>query len=235
MRKSNTMLCPRRPIGDRFELQACNCTSQVAERLRNLQPGDCYPQNKSPLFNKFPGEIRNSIFDFALSENDSDPINREAFFYRPDYPAFREISTSLLQTCRLVFLETRGVVSRKVQTVRFWLGSPGRAPDRVLSHRARAGQAPMGMDYRIQKLYEPNMWFIGHGMERLHYTGTESLGDDDSDEEIWSDTMLRNHEYNPYHSDIFENSNEDGMLDLLFGKFMQIFQIQECDRHSAFH
>jgi hypothetical protein len=216
---ANNMQCPRKPT--EAASGSCTCTSQVAERLRNLQASDCNPQNQSPLFNTLPGEIRNIIFNFALSEYDSAPINREAYYYRPDYPAFRKISTTLLQTCRRIYLETRVVAPRNVQSLRFWLGSADRAPPfgklpAFTLRNATEGliapsNAPLGMDYRIYREYEPWMWLV----------------DDVSDSEYADDESDWDNPTDLYRFDIFESANdhEENMLDLLFGKSCKLFNI----------
>ncbi|KUJ16217.1 uncharacterized protein LY89DRAFT_586259 [Mollisia scopiformis] len=67
------------------------------------------PQKDSPLFNGLiPPEIRNEIFSYALTETTStDPSALyPEHISRPDYTASTSICTALLQTCRLIYLET---------------------------------------------------------------------------------------------------------------------------------
>jgi hypothetical protein len=67
----------------------------------------CNPQSQSPLFNKIPPELRNRIFSLALLQHEdlADPYEKHDYCYRPGHRARRIVSASLLQTCRLVWLE----------------------------------------------------------------------------------------------------------------------------------
>lgn len=67
----------------------------------------CNPQSQSPLFNVLPPEIRNEIFSLALMQHEdlSNPYPSHDFCCRPAHRARRIVSTSLLQTCRLIWLE----------------------------------------------------------------------------------------------------------------------------------
>ncbi|CAG8961654.1 hypothetical protein HYFRA_00006191 [Hymenoscyphus fraxineus] len=69
------------------------------------------PQLNSPLFNgRIPPEIRDEIFQYALTEyTKTDPSSQYAVstnYTRPGYTGQRTVSTTLLQTCRLAYLET---------------------------------------------------------------------------------------------------------------------------------
>jgi hypothetical protein len=93
----------------------------------SIPPEQCNAQFQSPLFNTIPGEIRNMIFELALSEeNGKKPIKSSAYYYRPDYTHFRYINTALLLTCRRVYMEARCVPLENI-TCRYWLGWDERA------------------------------------------------------------------------------------------------------------
>lgn len=82
----------------------------LSSKLRSAQesnPGHINPQSSSPLFSTIPGEIRNRIFEFALSEYDDEtkPYRPNNWFYRPGYHYPQKISTSILQTCRRIYFE----------------------------------------------------------------------------------------------------------------------------------
>ncbi|KAJ3843566.1 hypothetical protein F5878DRAFT_604569 [Lentinula raphanica] len=68
-----------------------------------------HKQHQSPLFYHIPPEIRNTIFLYALlSYEDLSVVYRDDKHYsRPDYHHASRIDPRLLQTCRLVYLETR--------------------------------------------------------------------------------------------------------------------------------
>lgn len=66
-------------------------------------------QKQSPLFNQIPPEVRNTIFLYALlSYEDLGTLYPSNDHYsRPEYRHASHIDPRLLQTCRLVYLETR--------------------------------------------------------------------------------------------------------------------------------
>jgi len=65
------------------------------------------PQSACPLFTRIPSEVRNHIFELALTEYDdeTEPYERRSFYYRPGYHFRQRIDTDLLRTCRRVYLE----------------------------------------------------------------------------------------------------------------------------------
>ncbi|KIK67751.1 hypothetical protein GYMLUDRAFT_190466 [Collybiopsis luxurians FD-317 M1] len=66
-------------------------------------------QESSPLFGHVPPEVRNTIFLYALLsyEDLSTAYPNDAHYFRPEYRYAVRISTRLLRTCRLIYLETR--------------------------------------------------------------------------------------------------------------------------------
>ncbi|KAH0539055.1 hypothetical protein FGG08_004401 [Glutinoglossum americanum] len=66
------------------------------------------PQPNCPLFTRIPPELRTRIYEYALAEYDDldHPYREDTFYYRPGYHYHRRIDTSLLLTCRLVYLES---------------------------------------------------------------------------------------------------------------------------------
>ncbi|KAJ6572021.1 hypothetical protein B0H19DRAFT_1132224 [Mycena capillaripes] len=86
-------------------------------------PSDAYPaeplsariaaskpesQLQSPLFATLYPELRNMVFTHALTEYDdhSRPYSKHAFYHRPGFEFTGKIDTSLLLTCRVIYLET---------------------------------------------------------------------------------------------------------------------------------
>ncbi|KAL8895493.1 MAG: hypothetical protein Q9207_008151 [Kuettlingeria erythrocarpa] len=69
---------------------------------------DVNPQHDSPLFSTLPPEVRNSIFELALTayEDSTRKCKRNRFSYRPGFTCPHRIDTSLLLTCRRVYTET---------------------------------------------------------------------------------------------------------------------------------
>ncbi|KAK1221905.1 hypothetical protein PQX77_015285 [Marasmius sp. AFHP31] len=97
----------------------------LAEKLGNQQVHD---QNQSPLFSDIPPEIRTIIFRFALLAyyDKSRPFEVDAYYHRPDFLYDDKIDTTLLQTCRQVYLETYRLPIALNDHV-FWRG-PSRGP-----------------------------------------------------------------------------------------------------------
>ncbi len=88
---------------------------------------DINPQHDCPLFSILPPEIRNSIFELALTayEDPSNRYRRDVFFYRPGHTCFRKIDTNLLLTCRRVYAETASLPASINEHVSwYWRGPP---------------------------------------------------------------------------------------------------------------
>lgn len=90
------------------------------------------PQQSSPLFNRFPAEIRHEIFALALSDF-PDPAaenqySAQTLYARPAFFAPRKSDLRLLRTCRAIYAEAWHLpfVMRE-QT--HWLTSDDRAPE----------------------------------------------------------------------------------------------------------
>lgn len=97
--------------------------------IDEIKKSGCNPQSQSPLF-KIPGEIREQIFSYVLSESDGrEAISQHDYWHRPDYPSHRYIDTALLRTCRQVWVEAYTLPRRNVSP-RIWLGSTNRESPR---------------------------------------------------------------------------------------------------------
>ncbi|KAJ6558096.1 hypothetical protein B0H19DRAFT_1149921 [Mycena capillaripes] len=89
-------------------------------------------QLQSPLFATLYPELRNIVFIFALTEYDDPnrPYSKHECYYRPGFEFAGRIDTSLLLTCRLVYLETH-LAPVAVNEHVFWMhpnrGPPGRS------------------------------------------------------------------------------------------------------------
>ncbi|KAK7533099.1 uncharacterized protein J3D65DRAFT_532316, partial [Phyllosticta citribraziliensis] len=86
-------------------------------------------QQQSPLWGKLPAEIRNQIFELAVSQHldPSRPYEEGSFHYRPGYTHTFRVCTALLQTCRLAWSETHSIPMRSA-TIPIW-ESTARGPD----------------------------------------------------------------------------------------------------------
>ncbi|KAF5249308.1 hypothetical protein FANTH_5389 [Fusarium anthophilum] len=68
------------------------------------------PQDESPLYAKLPGEVRDNIFSYVLTDH-PDPTPTKKFkentcYTRPSYLAAQSTDTRLLRTCRAIYRET---------------------------------------------------------------------------------------------------------------------------------
>lgn len=75
--------------------------------MTSSMPENIDPQSASPLFNRIPAEIRNQIFELALSAYDdkNKPYNNGSYYYRPDHRYAHKVDTNLLLTCRRIYNE----------------------------------------------------------------------------------------------------------------------------------
>lgn len=106
--------------------------------IDEIKKSGCNPQSQSPLF-KIPGEIREHIFSYVLSESDGlNDISQHDYWYRPDYPSYRYIDTALLRTCRQIWVETYSLPRRNVSP-RIWLGSTEREAPRSKKSKTFSG------------------------------------------------------------------------------------------------
>lgn len=91
----------------------------ASENIRPLidiiqsQSGTINAQEACPLFSKLPPEIRNMVFDLALTPfNDlKRPLPPGSYYHRPGNTHAQIIDTTLLCTCRRIYLETYSVPS----------------------------------------------------------------------------------------------------------------------------
>lgn len=100
-------------------------------RRESLVPSlsdDVHSQSQSPLVGAIPAEIRNRIFSIALTAYDdkSKPYQPQNWFYRPDWHFHPKISTTLLRTCKRIYLECH-LLPLALNSHTFW-ASAHRAP-----------------------------------------------------------------------------------------------------------
>ncbi|KAK8206084.1 hypothetical protein HDK77DRAFT_448660 [Phyllosticta capitalensis] len=86
-----------------------------------LEPSQAHPQQQSPLWGKLPAEIRNQIFELAVSQHFDEtreyPVG--SYYRRPGYTHAFKVCTALLQTCRLAWLEAHSIPMRSA-TIPIW-------------------------------------------------------------------------------------------------------------------
>lgn len=98
--------------------------------LTEISPLNSHPQMQSPLFSVLPPEIRNQIFELAVSEYEDTtrPYDSRADYYRPDQCFPKVINADLLLTCRRVYYETNAIPMRNA-THCLWLDATSRFQD----------------------------------------------------------------------------------------------------------
>lgn len=81
----------------------------------------CHHQALSPLFSILPGEIRNKIFAYSLVqyEDDAAAYAEDSYWYRPGFKGPKRSSSSLLQTCKLAYVEGQRVFLEELEWA-FW-------------------------------------------------------------------------------------------------------------------
>ena len=106
--------------------------AQQALNFIKFDPTKCLPQTESVLFNKFPGEIRDLIFYYALCdyEDKSDLYDENTCYRRPGYFAPRRTDTALLRTCQQVYREA-WFLPWAAREHTLFLTSPDRCPVRI--------------------------------------------------------------------------------------------------------
>ncbi|MCJ1359864.1 MAG: hypothetical protein MMC33_009867 [Icmadophila ericetorum] len=98
------------------------------------EAGDILPQIHCPLFTRLPAEIRIEIFEYALTAFDdtSNPYREDDYFFRPGYEYRQVLSTTLPQTCRHIYCETR-LLSALVNELVGWYTTTRAPPPKLES------------------------------------------------------------------------------------------------------
>lgn len=142
------------------------------ESLASRLDDKVHPQTQSPLFSTIPAEIRNRIFSSALTYYDdkTKPYQPQNWFYRPGFHYHSKTSTTLLQTCKLIYLESH-LLPLAINSYSFWgagqRGPPDHyyaKPEQIIPHRRAK---PLCEDYRIlyDKLNDEQISAVGE----LHF------------------------------------------------------------------
>ena len=103
-----------------------------------IDTSNANPQTESPLFSRIPGEIRDHIFDLALTaySGKQEPFERNTHYYRPGFRyADQKIDTALLRTCRQIYREACQVPAQNCESVEWH--EPERGPPAPLTRRYR--------------------------------------------------------------------------------------------------
>ena len=106
-------------------------TSSVNVTSTPIDTSNANPQMESPLFSRIPGEIRDHIFDLALTaySGKQEPFEKNAYYYRPGFRyADQKIDTALLCTCRQIYREACQVPAQNYESVEWHQSDRGPAP-----------------------------------------------------------------------------------------------------------
>ena len=89
-------------------LTAASDTNNADITAASIDTSNANPQKESPLFARIPGEIRDHIFDLALTaySGKQEPFAKDSYYYRPGFRyADQKLDTALLRTCRRIYQE----------------------------------------------------------------------------------------------------------------------------------
>ena len=126
-----------------------------------MRPMD--PQSSCPLFTRIPPEIRNPIFELALTAYDDHqrPYRQDAYYYRPGHRYAQKIDTALLSTCRRVYAETE-TIPATINEQTSWCN---RAPPDVHKNGVPAGNSAAAQRRRqgleMIHLFTQQCWLEG--------------------------------------------------------------------------
>jgi hypothetical protein len=94
------------------ELEACAFYGRPTEPLAFYLPpyAEIHQQEQSPLYSVLPKEVRDMVWEFALADDDVPPPDHDNMFRRERsakvYTVKLDSACPLLQTCKVVYLET---------------------------------------------------------------------------------------------------------------------------------
>lgn len=103
-------------------------TSNVNLTATPIDTSNANSQEDSPLFGRIPGEIRDHIFDLALTaySGKQEPFEKNAYYYRPGFRyADQRLDTALLRTCRRIYQEACLVPFQNYERVEWHLDVHG--------------------------------------------------------------------------------------------------------------
>lgn len=95
-------------------------TGNANPRTVPIDTSNANPQTDCPFFGRIPGEIRDHIFDLALTaySGKQDPLTKKSYYYRPGFRyADERIDTALLCTCRRIYGEACLVPTQNYERV----------------------------------------------------------------------------------------------------------------------
>ena len=122
-------------------------------------------QEDCPFFELLPGEIRDRIFQYAVTEHAirEKEYDKSAHYYRPGFRfADQKLDTALLRTCRRIHQETRHLPSRNHVQVE-WCHRAPPAWNRQRHISVFANDSPNMEDLKSLHLFTQQFWLEGWG------------------------------------------------------------------------
>ncbi|KAH7064819.1 hypothetical protein B0J12DRAFT_734231 [Macrophomina phaseolina] len=107
----HSSLAPSEPLALAHEQPDRRERRRLRRQLLAINPSNALSQRQSPLWSKLPPELRNYIFNLAVSQHLdlSRPYPANSWYYRPGYTHAFRVYTDLLATCRLAYWETNAI------------------------------------------------------------------------------------------------------------------------------
>ena len=207
------------------------------------------PQDQSQLFATLPGEIRNRIFSYAVTQKPMGdvPFHEDEYFYRPWFRyAQRRLDMALLCTCRRAYKETKHLPARQRKLVAWFynalhfgniarFGNPmpnlrGRTP-RYIDHRPYDSQSDAQSSASTLHLFTQQVWLEGW---HLHATALSLQVPNlrklvitlkHSDWRYWeiSSTLALDARFRGHMFSIARKPPQDGMEKGAWGEGLQVF------------
>lgn len=118
--RNANLTMPSRHQSNANPMTASSDTNNADITAASIDTSNANPQKESPLFARVPGEIRDHIFDLALTaySGKQEPFAKDSYYYRPGFRyADQKLDTALLRTCRRIYQETRLVPYQNYERV----------------------------------------------------------------------------------------------------------------------
>lgn len=125
-------------------------------------------QSQSPLFGKLPGEIRNRIFELALTQYEStdEAYKPDAYYKRPGHNGRIRLHTALLCTCRKIFAEARHLPAQTAMLHLWFEGSERRPPHCDNGYYNRSIEFYNFAGCRTAQVFAQSFWLEGFGLNK---------------------------------------------------------------------
>lgn len=149
----------------------------VASEMETPICGEINPQPACPLFNRIPNELRNHIFQLALTSFDDKtrPYKKGAYYYRPGHRYAQKIDTTLLLTCRRIFLETESVPASINEHTSWYERPPADLANNELSMESHPAAFKRRLRLKTLHLFTQQYWLEGQNQRGAWRFGFQTL------------------------------------------------------------